>query len=50
MCLPGAATEKEEKQKKLKEQEDEVVRKLKKTYIIELIMKIQNVKNEHVNE
>ena len=40
---------KEEKAKRLKEQEDEVIRRLKKTLIVEILIKIQNVKNEDIN-
>ena len=41
---------KEEKMKAIREQEEDVIRRLKKTHIVEMAMKIQNLRNEDIND
>ena len=41
---------KEDKAKKAKQEEDDVIRRLKKTHIVEIIIKIQNLKTDEINE
>lgn len=48
--ISGKKMTKDEKLRKLKEQDEDVVRRLKKTHIVELTLKIQNLKNEDLND
>lgn len=41
---------KEEKMKQMRDQEEDVIRKLKKAHIVEIAMKIQNLRNEEIND
>lgn len=46
----GKKLTKEEKLKQLKEQDEDVTRRLKKAHIVEITLKIQNLRNEDLNE
>ena len=48
--LSGKKLTKEMRLKQLKEQDEDVTRRLKKTHIVEVTMKIQNLRSEDINE
>ena len=47
---PGKKLTKEMRLKQLKEQDEDVTRRLKKTHIVEVTIKIQNLRSEDIND
>jgi hypothetical protein len=48
--ITGKKMTKDEKLKQLRAQDEDVTRRLKKTNIVEVTMKVQNLRNEDINE
>jgi len=47
---PKRKETKEEREKKLRERDEDLTRQLKKSHIVEMIIKIQNLKHEDIND